>query len=79
MRQQLDGSYNIQTIIQLEDDQANKLRILKSLEIQNSNILKIQRDEKRAIRILRKSGNYEKKFTELNIELKQAKEHYRKL
>lgn len=31
------------------------------------------------MRVLKQNGNYEKKFTELNVELKQAKDHYRKL
>jgi len=32
LSEQLEGSYNIQTIIALEDDQTNKLRMLKQLE-----------------------------------------------
>lgn len=31
------------------------------------------------MKVLRQNGQYEKKFSELNIELKQAKDHYRKL
>ena len=36
MREQLEGSYNIQTIIALEDDQSNKIRMIKQLEVQMS-------------------------------------------
>ena len=32
MRKQLEGSYNIQTIMALEDDQTNKLRMIKEYE-----------------------------------------------
>jgi hypothetical protein len=32
MRDILDGSYNLKMIIGLEDDQANKIRMLKGLE-----------------------------------------------
>jgi len=39
----------------------------------------ITKDQEKALRALKKNGNYEKKFTELNLELKKAKEHYRKL
>lgn len=79
MRSQLDGSYNIQQIIALEDDQANKLRILKDLESQSRDIASIAKFQKRAIRNLKASNNYEKKIDDLAVELKQAKDHYRKL
>lgn len=79
MREQLDGSYNIQTIIALEDDQANKLRMLRDLEFQDKEIQTVSKSQKKAICFLRQSSDYEKKFNDLNIELKQAKDHYRKL
>lgn len=79
MKNQLDGSYNIATILALEDDQTNKLRMLKQLESESDNLLHISNDQNKAMHELKKSGNYEKKFNELNIELKQAKDHYKKL
>jgi len=39
----------------------------------------ISKDQEKALRALKKNGNYEKKFGELNVELKQAKDHVRKL
>ena len=39
----------------------------------------IQKDLMKANRQLHRNGNYEKKFGELNVEIKNAKEHYRKL
>ena len=79
MRSQLDGSYNIQQIIALEDDQANKLRILKELEGRSRDIASIAKFQKRAIRNLKASNVYEKKVDDLTLELKQAKDHFRKL
>lgn len=39
----------------------------------------MQKEQERAIQLLKKNSNYEKKFSELSIELKGAKEHVRKL
>ena len=39
----------------------------------------MQKEQERAIQLLKKNSNYEKKFSELNVELKSAKEHVRKL
>lgn len=79
MRAQLDGSYNIQKIMQLENEQSHKLRQLKKLEQDYTETIRFQKDQQKAMKVLRQNGQYEKKFTELNIELKHAKDHYRKL
>ena len=39
----------------------------------------MQKEQEKAIQLLKKNSNYEKKFSELNVELKGAKEHVRKL
>lgn len=44
MRRQLEESYNIQKITQLEDEQKNKQRILKQLQDENRALVKVQRD-----------------------------------
>ena len=41
MRRQLEGSYNIQKIIALEDEQKNKERILKQLQDESESLLKV--------------------------------------
>ncbi len=41
MRRQLEGSYNIQKIIQLEDEQKDKERILKQLQEENQALMKV--------------------------------------
>jgi hypothetical protein len=41
MRRQLEGSYNIQKIIALEDEQKNKERILKQLQEEAESLLKV--------------------------------------
>lgn len=79
MRAQLDGSYNIQKIMQLENEQSHALSRLKQLERDYSETIKYQKDQEKAMKVLRQNGQYEKKFTELNSELKAAKDHYRKL
>ena len=44
IRRQLEGSYNIERIIALEDEQKNKERILKQLQEEADSLLKVQRD-----------------------------------
>ena len=38
-----------------------------------------QKQQEKALKDLIRNSNYEKKFSELNVELKQAKDYYRKL
>ena len=75
----MEGSYNIQKIMALENELSHKQKLLKKLERENSDILAMQKEQERAIQLLKKNSNYEKKFSELNVELKAAKEHVRKL
>jgi len=70
MKAQLEGSYNIQKIMALENEYTHKKNLLKDLKHENSHIVALQKDQTRAIRILKKNGNYEKKFSELSDELK---------
>ena len=79
MKAQLEGSYNIQKIMSLENEYTHKKKLLKDLKHENHHIVELQRDQTRAIKILKKNGNYEKKFSELSDELKQAKHHVRRL
>ena len=79
MRRQLEESYNIQKITQLEDEQKNKQRILKQLQEENRALVKVQKDQEKALQSLSKENDYEKKIYVLNVELKKAKEHLRKL
>ena len=44
MRRQLEGSYNIQKIIALEDEQKNKERILQQLQEESESLIKVQRE-----------------------------------
>lgn len=41
MRWQLEGSYNIEKIIQLEDEMKNKEKILSELQSENESLLKV--------------------------------------
>jgi hypothetical protein len=79
MRRQLEESYNIQKITQLEDEQKNKKRILKELQEENAALVKVHEDQQKALSSLAKDAGYENKIYELNSELKHAKEHLRKL
>jgi antirestriction protein len=79
MRHQLEQSYNIQKITELEDEQKNKKRILKQFRDENTALVRIQKDQEKALANLSKENDYEKRINELNSELKQAKEHLRKL
>ena len=44
MRRQLEGSYNIQKIIALEDEQKNKERILQQLQEESESLIKVQKE-----------------------------------
>ncbi len=66
-------------IIQLEDELKNKERILKGLQEENDSLLKVQKEQEKALQALNKEGDYDKKINELNEELKKSKEHLRKL
>lgn len=79
MRRQLEGSYNIQKIIALEDEQKNKERILKQLQEEAESLLKVQQEQEKALRALNKEGEYDAKIGELGEELRVAKDQLRKL
>jgi len=79
MRRQLEGSYNIQKIIALEDEQKNKERILRQLQEESESLLKVQKEQEKALTALNKHGEYDGKISELGEELRTAKEHLRKL
>ncbi len=42
-------------------------------------MLKVQKEQEKALQALNKEGDYDKKINELNEELKKSKEHLRKL
>ena len=79
MRRQLEGSYNIQKIVALEDEQKNKERILKTLQDESESLLKVQKEQEKALEKLNKHGDYDQKISELGNELRVAKENLRKL
>ena len=66
-------------IIQLEDDLKNKQRILKSVQEENESLLKVQREQEKALQALNKEGDYDRKISDLNEELRKQKEQLRKL
>lgn len=70
MRKQLEESYNITKITQLEDEQKNKQRILKQLQDENRALVKVQMDQEKALQSLSRENDYEKKIHDLNSELK---------
>lgn len=59
MRRQLEGSYNIQKIVALEDEQKNKERILKTLQDESETLLKVQRQQENALSKLQRHGDYD--------------------
>ena len=79
MRRQLEGSYNIQKIVALEDEQKNKERILKTLQDESESLLKVQKEQEKALEKLNKHGDYDQKISELGNELRVAKENLRRL
>ena len=79
MRRHLEDTYNVQKITQLEDEQKNKKRILLQLQEENRALAKVQKDQEKALQSLSRENDYEKKINELNLELKEAKDHLRGL
>ena len=59
MRRQLEGSYNIQKIVALEDEQKNKERILKQLQDESESLLKVQKEQEKALGKLNRHGDYD--------------------
>ena len=70
MRRQLEQTYNVQKITQLEDESKNKKRILKQLQDENRALVKVQKDQENALKSLSKENDYSKKIGELTFELK---------
>jgi chromosome segregation ATPase len=79
MRRQLEGSYNIDKIISLEDEVKNKTRILKELKEENQCLIAVQREQEKALQNMKKDYELDDKISELNDQLKQAKERLRNL
>jgi hypothetical protein len=71
--------FDLSRIIQLEDDLKNKQRILKSVQEENESLLKVQREQEKALQALNKEGDYDRKINDLNEELRKQKEQLRKL
>lgn len=63
----------------MEDELKNKQRILKGVQDENEALLKVQREQEKALQALNKEGDYDKKIGELNEELRKQKEQLRKL
>lgn len=79
MRRQLEGSYNIDKIIGLEDEVKDKERILKELQNENESLIGVQKEQEKALNDLKRDYEMDDKISELNSELKQAKEKLRKV
>ena len=79
MRRQLEGSYNIDKIVKLEDELKNKTRILNELESEHQSLLTVQREQEKAYKQLSKEGDYQRKIDELSHELKSAKDRLKQL
>lgn len=79
MRRQLEGSYNIDKIIGLEDEVKDKERILKELQNENESLIGVQKEQEKALNDLKRDYEMDDKISELNTELKQAKEKLRKV
>ena len=63
----------------LEDEQRNKERILKQLQDESETLLKVQKEQEKALVKLNTHGDYDSKIGELGAELRVAKEQLRKL
>ena len=79
MRRQLEGNYNIDKIIGLEDEVKDKERILKELQSENQSLIGVQKEQEKALKGLKRDYELDDKISELSAELKQAKEKLRKV
>lgn len=52
---------------------------MAQLQEESESLLKVQREQEKALSQLNKEGEYDVKIAELNEELRVAKEHLRKL
>lgn len=53
---------NVLRIIQLEDELKNKERILKNLHEENESLIRVQKEQEKALQALNKEGDYDKKI-----------------
>lgn len=79
LRRQLEGSYNIDKITSLEDEVKDKERILKQLQGENKSLQSVQKEQEKALNGLKKDYALDEKISELNADLKKAKEKLRKV
>ena len=79
MRRQLEGSYNIDKIIGLEDEVKDKERVLRELQTENESLISVQKEQEKALKSMKRDFELDGKVDELNGELKLAKEKLRKV
>jgi len=79
MRKQLEGTYNIDKIVKLEDELKDRQRVLSELEKDKEALIKVQKEQDKALNVLTKEGDYDKKISQLNTELATTKESVRAL
>lgn len=78
MRRQLEGSYNIEKIISLEDEMKSKEKILAELQQENESLLKVQKEQEKALNSMNE-GDVDEKISEISSELHKAKQRLRSM
>ena len=77
MKKQLDSSNNETKYVELENEAKYLIGRIKELKTENGSLLKVQRDQVKAIQD--NTAEYPQKMKSIGEELKSAKEHYREL
>ena len=65
MRKQLEESYNLSKLTELEDALKDKRRIHHNLERENRVLVKVQKEQDEQLKMINKETEYEKKVKEL--------------
>ena len=79
MKRQLEGTYNIEKVVQMEDELKHKTRVLQGLESEHQALLSVSKQQTEAVKALSKEDVYSTNIDTLANELLEAKKKLKKL
>jgi len=79
MKRQLENTYNLPKVVAKEDELKAAERELKSLLDEQASLMKIKKEQSKALDFLRNEEEYSTKLQKVTDELRQAREEHRRL
>ena len=77
LRKQLQESYNIDRLVEIEDDVRAKKQRVRELQAEEAALGRVQAEQQQALRAINREGDYEEKIAEMAAELRLCKKQYR--